>query len=47
MCAEFLVGKDRLLVTPERRLEDNIRADIQEIEHEGMYWTEEPERGLQ
>jgi hypothetical protein len=28
-------------------LEDNIKADLQGIEHEGWYWTEEAERGLQ
>jgi hypothetical protein len=28
-------------------LEDNIKADLREIEHEGMHWTEEAEGGLQ
>jgi hypothetical protein len=41
-------GRKRSSVgTPERRLEDNIKADLQEIEHQGIYWTEEAERGLQ
>ena len=41
-------GRERSSVgTPERRLEDNIKADRQEIEREGIYWTEEAERGLQ
>jgi hypothetical protein len=41
-------GRKRWSVgTPERRLEDNIKADLQEIENVGMYWTEKAERGLQ
>ena len=41
-------GRKRWSVgTLERRLEDNIKADLREIEHEGMYWTEEAEGGLQ
>jgi len=38
-----LVGKPegkRPLGRPERKYEDNIKMDLQEVEYEGMYWME-------
>jgi len=46
MCAEF--WSEKISVgTRERRMKDNIKAHLQEIEHVGMYWSEETEPGLQ